>query len=63
MPKQTNVIHPRPGQNWGTLGRNRVSAEPDSVRALANKVIDAEVEAINERDTWTRAEMEREAEI
>jgi hypothetical protein len=63
MPRQTNVFHPRPGQNGGSIGRNRVSAEPDDVRAVANKVIDAEVEAANERDTWIRTEMEREAKI
>jgi hypothetical protein len=63
MPKQTNVLHPRPGQNWGAIGRNQVSAESDDVRAMADKVTAAEVQAANERFAWIRAEMEREAEI
>ena len=63
MPEKTTVFHPRPTQNWGAIGRNRVSAEPDEVRAMASKVLAAEAEAANERAPWIKAEMEREAEI
>jgi hypothetical protein len=59
----TTVFHPTRTQNWGAIGRDRVSAEPDEVRAAADKVLAAEVEAANERSPWIKAEMEREAEI